>query len=103
MTNVQGMPEEAPEKGSLRGAIRKRETRLNNVRIVTALVIVGLLIAFVIANSEKVSIHFLIFTSSVRLIWVLVVTALLGGLADRLVVIRRARIRREEARRARRG
>lgn len=102
MTNVPGMPEEAPREGSLRGAIRKRETR-DNVRIVAALVIVGLLIAFVIANSEKVSIHFLIFTSSVRLIWVLVVTALLGGLADRLVVIRRARIRREEARRARRG
>ena len=100
VTNVQGMPQEGPKEGSIRGAIRKRETR-DNVRIVTALVIVGLLIAFVIANSEKVSIHFLLFTSSVRLIWVLVVTALLGGLADRLLVIRRARMRREEARRGR--
>jgi uncharacterized integral membrane protein len=80
--------------------MRDRETR-DNVRIVLAVVIVGLLIAFVIANSEKVSINFLIFNSSVRLIWVLVVTALLGGAADRLLVIRRNRMRREEARRAR--
>ena len=100
MTNVQGMPQEAPRKGSLREAIRKRETR-DNVRIVLAVVIVGVLIAFVIANSEKVPVHFLIFTSSVRLIWVLVVTALLGAAADRLLVIRRARMRRQEARRAR--
>jgi uncharacterized integral membrane protein len=100
VTNVQGMPQEAPRKGSLREAIRKRETR-DNVRIVLAVVIVGILIAFVIANSEKVSVHFLIFTSQVRLIWVLVVTALLGAMADRLLVIRRARMRREEARRAR--
>lgn len=100
MTNVQGVPQEAPRKGSLRNAIRNRETR-DNVRIVAAVVIVGVLIAFVIANSEKVPVHFLIFTSSVRLIWVLVVTALLGAVADRLLVIRRNRMRREEARRAR--
>lgn len=100
MTNVQGVPQEAPRKGSFRTAIRNRETR-DNVRIVAAVVIVGILIAFVIANSERVSIHFLIFTSSVRLIWVLVVTALLGGIADRLLVIRRNRMRREEARRSR--
>jgi hypothetical protein len=37
----------------------------------------------------------------VRLIWVLVVTALLGGVADRLLVIRKAKIRREEAKKAR--
>jgi uncharacterized integral membrane protein len=100
VTNVQGVPQESPRKSSFRNSMRNRETR-DNVRIVLAVVIVGLLIAFVIANSEKVSIHFLIFTSQVRLIWVLVVTALLGAMADRLLVIRRARMRREEARRAR--
>jgi uncharacterized integral membrane protein len=95
------MPQEAPKRRSVREAIRKRETR-DNVRVVVALVIVGLLIAFVVANSERVSVNFLIFTSKVRLIWVLAVTALLGFLADRLLVIRRNRMRREEARRARR-
>jgi uncharacterized integral membrane protein len=100
VTNVQGVPQGAPKKNSVRSAIRKRETR-DNVRIVVAVLIVGILIAFVIANSGAVSVHFVFFVSSVRLIWVLVVTALLGGVADRLLVIRKAKLRREEAKKAR--
>jgi uncharacterized integral membrane protein len=100
VTSVQGAPQGAPKKNSVRSAIRKRETR-DNVRIVAAVVIVAILIAFVIANSGRVPVHFVFFVSSVRLIWVLVVTALLGGVADRLLVIRKAKIRRQEAKKAR--
>jgi uncharacterized integral membrane protein len=100
VTNVQGAPQGVPKKNSVRAAIRKRETR-DNVRIVAAVIIVAILIAFVIANSGPVSVHFVFFVSSVRLIWVLVVTALLGGVADRLLMIRKAKIRREEAKKAR--
>jgi uncharacterized integral membrane protein len=65
-------------------------------RLAGAVVIVGLLVAFVVDNSEKVRVGFVFFHADVRLIWVLVITAVLGALADRLVpkVYRRRRERR---------
>jgi uncharacterized integral membrane protein len=68
-------------------------------------VIVALLIAFVVDNSETVAVGFIFFTAHVSLIWVLVVTALLGALADRLVQLRsrRRRAADERSRDSRRG
>jgi uncharacterized integral membrane protein len=63
-------------------------------RLVGAVVIVGLLVAFVVDNSEKVRIGFVFFHADVRLIWVLLITAALGALADRLVPRIYARRRR---------
>lgn len=66
-------------------------------RLAAAVVIVGLLVAFVVDNSEKVQVGFVFFHAEVRLIWVLVITAVLGAIADRLVpkVYRHRRTRRQ--------
>lgn len=50
-----------------------------------AAIIVIWLIAFIVQNSEKVRVSFVFFHADVRLIWVLLVTAVLGALVDRLV------------------
>ncbi|HLG92193.1 MAG TPA: hypothetical protein VKY15_04330 [Acidimicrobiales bacterium] len=46
--------------------------------------IVVLLVAFVVGNSETVRMSFIFFHAHVRLIWALLCTAILGALADRL-------------------
>ena len=60
---------------------RRREL----VRLAGAVAIVLLLIAFVLDNSRLVTVGFVVTERRVRLIWVLVVTALLGAGADRLL------------------
>ena len=49
------------------------------------------LIAFIIANSASVRVHFVFFDSRASLIWVILVSALLGVLVDRLVILLRKR------------
>jgi uncharacterized integral membrane protein len=93
VTNVQGRPESGKE-------IKKRETR-DVVRIVVALVILVLLIAFVLKNSQKVTVHFIFFSADVALIWVLLICILLGALVDRLLVWRQQKGRRDAAKKAR--
>jgi uncharacterized integral membrane protein len=61
-------------------------------------VVAGLLIAFIVENSNSINIHFVFFTARVSLIWALILAALLGALADRLVLRRK---RRRAASRAR--
>lgn len=58
-------------------------------RLVGAVVIVALLVAFVLDNSQSVKVGFVFFSSTVPLIWVLLITILFGMLADRLVIWRR--------------
>ena len=93
MTSVQGSPDPGKE-------IKKRETR-DVVRIVVALVILVLLIAFVLKNSQKVTVHFIFFSSDVALIWVLLICILLGALVDRLLVWRQQKGRRDAAKKTR--
>jgi uncharacterized integral membrane protein len=62
------------------GAPRRRET----ARVVAALVLVALVIAFVVDNTRKVKVGFVFFDSETRLIYVLIVTAIVGILIDRL-------------------
>lgn len=62
-------------------ADRRREL----VRLVGALILVAVLVAFVLGNSHSVKVSFVFTSRRVPLIWVLLVTAVLGALADRLL------------------
>lgn len=77
----------------------KRETR-DVVRIVVAVALLVLLIAFVLLNSQQVTVHFIVFKSRVALIWVLLVTALLGALVDRLWIWRQRNRQQNAAKKA---
>jgi len=53
-------------------------------RLVGALVLLALLIAFVIDNTRDVKVGFVFFDHNTRMIYVLIVTAAVGVLLDRL-------------------
>jgi uncharacterized integral membrane protein len=71
----------------------RRETsdRRRTARMVGVGVLVILLVAFVVANTDEVNIDFLVADFDVRLIFVLIVTAIVGALIDRLI----RRVRRQ--------
>jgi uncharacterized integral membrane protein len=62
-----------------------RDTR-DIVRLVVFGIALVLLIAFVIANSATVRVHFVFFQTRTSLIWVILISAVLGVLVDRLVI-----------------
>ncbi len=68
----------------------KRETR-DVVRLVVFGLGLVLLIAFVIGNSTTVKVNFVFFNTRASLIWVILLSALLGVLVDRLVIAVRRR------------
>ncbi|MGO9028734.1 MAG: hypothetical protein ACLQOZ_08935 [Acidimicrobiales bacterium] len=94
MTDAQGTP-----KGPAGAAAKKRGNR-DVVREVAAVVILALLFGFVLDNSQSVKVGFIFFSANVALIWVLVVTAVLGACLDRLLVWR-LRKGRQAAKKAR--
>ena len=53
-------------------------------RLVGALVLLALLIAFVIDNTRDVKVGFVFFDHNTRMIYVLIVTAVVGVILDRL-------------------
>ncbi len=63
------------------------------MRIVVAVVIVAALVAFVVDNIDSVKVGFVFTDRKIPLIFVLVATALLGAIVDRLVqyAVRRRR------------
>jgi uncharacterized integral membrane protein len=61
----------------------RRDNR-QTTRLVAALVLLALLIAFVVDNTRKVTVGFVFTDHRTRLIYVLIVTALIGVLLDRL-------------------
>ena len=75
---------------------RTRQTR-DVVRLVAAGVIVVVLVAFILDNSRSVKVGFVFTSATVPLIWVLIVTALLGAGLDRLVIWRRRQHRSKAA------
>jgi uncharacterized integral membrane protein len=87
MTSSQGLPGGA---SPARPPAKKRDTR-EIVRIVAAAVILVLLVAFVLDNSQTVRVGFIFFNADVSLIWVLLITAVLGAVIDRLVILLRQR------------
>ena len=64
---------------------KKRETR-EIVRMVVFGLGLILLIAFVIGNSTTVKVNFVFFDTRASLIWVILLSALLGVLVDRLAL-----------------
>lgn len=76
----------------------RRHRRRDLTRLGVGLVLVALLVAFVLGNSQTVSVSFVFTTTSVPLIWVLLATAALGAVADRLVIVVRSRQRAKRAR-----
>jgi uncharacterized integral membrane protein len=65
----------------------------NYARIVVAAIVTVILVIFVVDNLEQVRVSFVFFKSDVGLIWVLIATAVLGGLVDRMLVWRGRRRR----------
>ncbi len=66
----------------------KREPK-EIARLVGAAVILVYLIAFIVENSQTVEVHFVFWSAHVSLIWALLIAAVLGVAADRLVIYRR--------------
>jgi uncharacterized integral membrane protein len=58
--------------------------RTNITRLVIWLVVLALLLAFVLSNTRKVKVGYVFGTHSTPLIFVLVITAIIGALLDRL-------------------
>jgi uncharacterized integral membrane protein len=77
----------APERSDGSPAA-KRDKRDNReiIRLVVFGLALVLLIAFIIGNSKDVKVNFVFFHTSTSLIWVILVSAVLGVLVDRLVI-----------------
>ena len=58
--------------------------RRETARVVAALILIALLVAFVIDNTRKVTVGFVVGDHQTRLIYVLIVTFLVGVIVDRL-------------------
>ena len=69
------------ENGDLKP--EKRDRR-DTARLVGALILLVLSIAFVVDNTRKVTVGFVFTDAKTRLIYVLLATALIGALLDRL-------------------
>lgn len=67
------------------------DRRSELIRIGVIVVAVGLLVWFALANSQRVSVDFLVTTHSARLIVVIVISAVLGAIVGQLVARRRRR------------
>ena len=67
------------------------DRRSELIRIGVIVVAVGLLVWFALANSQRVSVDFLVTTHSARLIVVTVISAVLGAIVGQLVARRRRR------------
>lgn len=63
----------------------QRDRRARLAKAIAVLAIIVLLIVFVLRNSGPIPIDFVFFTREARLIWVLVVTAILGGIVGYLL------------------
>lgn len=61
------------------------------VRLVVAAVVVALIVWFALANSQRVEVDLLVGSRDARLVFVIVGSAILGALADRLLVWRSRR------------
>jgi uncharacterized integral membrane protein len=69
-------------------------SRSTMARWIGAAAVVLLLVVFAILNRHRERIDFIIFKRDSRLIYIILGSALLGALADRLLIVRRRRSRR---------
>jgi uncharacterized integral membrane protein len=77
---------------------RRPPTRENQMRLIGALVIAAVLIIFAVQNRNDVRVSFLFFHWDARVIYVIILSALLGMLLAYLLGRRRRRVRRDERR-----
>jgi uncharacterized integral membrane protein len=87
------------KRSSPRGESGRRSdprSRREIARIVVAVVGLILLVAFVLGNSKTVPVSFVFFKHHISLIWVILISAFLGGLVDRLIILLRQRRRHAE-------
>jgi uncharacterized integral membrane protein len=68
-------------------------SRTTMARWIAAGVVVLVLLVFAILNRHRERIDFIIFKRDSRLIYIIIGSALLGALADRLLIVRRRRSR----------
>jgi uncharacterized integral membrane protein len=73
-----------PDRTGTTGA-RKRDNK-EIARLVGFGIALVLLIAFVIGNSASVRVDFIVFHTHASLIWVILISAALGILVDRLII-----------------
>jgi uncharacterized integral membrane protein len=98
---VTELPGPAPEHGEIDHVRRRRRA----IRAIVTLVLIVLAVAFVIQNSQLVTVHFWFFTHRARLIWV-VLSCLVAGIVFGYVLgvpERRKMRRRRKAEKARRA
>jgi uncharacterized integral membrane protein len=74
-----------------RSASEHKRSNRDLARIVVAGIGLALLVGFVLDNSETVKVGFVFFSTRISLIWALIIAAVLGAAADRLVILLRAR------------
>ena len=67
------------------GGLKPRRDRSRDAQLITVTLAVVLLAWFVIANTQKVQVHFWVFTANVSLIVVIVISAALGAVSALLV------------------
>jgi uncharacterized integral membrane protein len=100
---VTEFPGPAPEHGEIDHVLRRRRRRA--IRGIVTLVLIVLVLAFVIQNSQLVTVHFWFFTHRARLIWV-VLSCLVAGIVFGFVLgvpeRRKMRRRRKAEKAARR-
>ena len=75
---------------------RQPPSRENQTRLIVALVVAALLVIFAVQNTKEVRVSFLFFHWDARVIFVIIVSALLGMLLAYLLGRRRRRVRRGE-------
>jgi uncharacterized integral membrane protein len=80
-----------PGPGSAGRSVEKKRDTREVVRLVAAGVGLILLVAFVLDNSQTVKVGFVVFSTQLSLIWVLLIAAVLGAVVDRLVILLRQR------------
>ena len=78
------MSEQPPSKGS-----QKRSAQPHLGRYVLAAVVAVYVILFALFNRDRVEVDWVLFERNSRLIYVVIVSAVLGALADRLIQRRR--------------
>ena len=82
---------------------RPNESRLFYVGLVLLALLIVYAVAFVLENGKSVSVHFVVTTAQVSLIW-LILLALAVGLVGGMLIAsleRRSRVRRQQRRQAR--
>jgi uncharacterized integral membrane protein len=77
---------------------RRPPNRENRTRLIGALVIAAVILIFAFQNTNRVRVSFLFFHWDARVIYLIIVSALLGMLLAYLLGRRRRRTRREERR-----